>query len=84
MYLVPEVTSKSYCVQIPTDKFIRLIEKEKADVDYSIDFMNKLEKLGASRIEYNGHFGANIFFDLHVEDEDKLPSVIELIEDEIE
>lgn len=67
-------TKSSYCFEVDREKFLALCDWEATrsissrDLDIS-PLMTELEKLGCSGIEYNGHFGPNIFFDLLAEDD---------------
>ncbi len=73
--LTYEVTQISVCIPLSVEQFLRL---EKDDPEFFLDVVNPtLGKLGASNIEYNGHFGPNVF--LSVEDESKLPPILEKI-----
>ncbi|WP_408601398.1 hypothetical protein [Pseudomonas sp. PLMAX] len=73
--LKAEITRRSYCVEIPMDDFTAV---ERAEdilggaplANNSIcDQLTKL--LRAAEVEYNGHFGNNIFFSLDVEEDTK-------------
>jgi hypothetical protein len=77
--LKAEITASSYCVPLSMEQFDKLHPR---DVDDEIAFDEELEKLGAERIEYNGHFGANIFFT--VEEGTPIQPILDRIELELE
>jgi hypothetical protein len=67
MALIAEMTSASYAVEIPVDKFVLLTER-----DYKLEnvqFDEELMRLGASDIEYNGHYGSYIHFTLTIDED---------------
>lgn len=69
-----EVTVRSYLVKLPVKDFIAL---EKAEDNLSSelgqDMLNeRLERdTQAQNVEYNGHFGAQIMFELAVDDDNE-------------
>lgn len=75
MKLKPELTRRSYCIEIPVDDFIAVTE---AEGDYGrnglgdktiCDQITKM--LRAAEVEYNGHFGSYIYFSMDVEEDTK-------------
>lgn len=69
-----EVTGYNCCVELSIEQFKKLDK-----MDYLDFVMPALEKLGASDIEYNGHFGAAVFF--HAENLDDAKKVTDKIEE---
>lgn len=62
-----EITRFSVCVPLTRDEFAKLKDDDPA---YYLDVvMPRLQKRGAMDIEYNGHFGANIFFSVDTQEE---------------
>lgn len=70
------VTAKSYAVEIPLDLFDKLVDAEYS-ITPSIDEL--LIEIGAYKVDYNGHFGNYIFFNLYVADENKLELILSTI-----
>lgn len=67
------VTGYQCCIELSMKQF-----KKLETIDYLDIVMPQLEKLGASNIEYNGHFGAAIFFNTeNLEDAQKVTDKIE-------
>lgn len=68
MTLTPHITSMSFCVPLTREQWDSLMSYEKAYDNRKTkipqyDAIDKsLERHGADNIEYNGHFGMNIFF----------------------
>lgn len=58
-----ERTRSEYCFPVDTEQFIAL---ERWD---DCPLLEELEKLGADNIEYDGHFGANVFYRLAAEND---------------
>jgi hypothetical protein len=49
-----------YCIEVTVEEFQKLMDKENLGMDGNL--FSKLHKLdGVYNIEYNGHFGANIW-----------------------
>lgn len=70
-----EITKYSVAVELDMGEFVLL---DNQGPEHFLDVvMPRLSKLGAMDIEYNGHFGAAIFFD--VEKQEEIPLVIEAI-----
>lgn len=69
----PEIVAKSYSVEIEMELFARLLDQ---DPEFSLDFINKLEKLGAYKIDWDGHFGNSIFFSIDTKYEKELPNIV--------
>lgn len=68
-----EVTGYQCSVELSLKKFNKL-----ETIDYLDVVMPTLQKLGAENIEYNGHFGAAIFFTTeNLEDAQKVTDKIE-------
>jgi hypothetical protein len=87
--LTAGVTAKSFCVPIPTEDFVRLTRSEDYWNDDKIPDQEHLDiqirHLGGYNVEYNGHYGPNIFFDLAVSvEEASLPQIVALIQTHIE
>lgn len=81
MKLKAEATRIEYVVVIPQDKFLKLIKKDNWNADKTNEsFDLSLNNLGCDKVEYNGHFGPNIYFRLGTEDTDRLPEVVKTIE----
>ena len=77
--LKPEVIVKRYCVPIPMETFLKFLDKDKEFEND--DFVAKLEKMGADKVDYEGFFGANLFFSLDLEYEDALGDIMAYIEE---
>lgn len=58
------ITSRSYCVPLTPVQWEKLNAINKRGDDRWEKVSATLTRLGAERIEYNGHFGRNIFFTL--------------------
>ena len=71
-----QVTGYQCQIELSINQFKKLDKMDYLDV-----VMPALEKLGASDIEYNGHFGAAVFF--HVENLEDAQKVTEKIEEMI-
>jgi RNA binding exosome subunit len=68
-----QVTGYQCYIELSINQFKKLDK-----IDYLDVVMPALEKLGASDIEYNGHFGAAIFFNTeNLEDAQKVTDKIE-------
>lgn len=59
-----EVTGYQCCIELSIKQFEKL-----ESIDYLDVVMPKLEKLGASDIEYDGHFGSYVYFHVHTQEE---------------
>ena len=73
-------TKQSFSVELTIRQFLRVEAKDERDkVTYGL--MTLLEELGCFEIEYNGHFGPNIYYSLYSEDvsENKLSLIEKLI-----
>jgi hypothetical protein len=63
------VTSKSYCVSLTNEQWRDIyFESSLTGTIASLVFIERLEKAGCSRIDWNGHFGRNLFYTCAVED----------------
>ena len=66
-----QVTSTSYCIEVTVDQFRKIIDRENEqqnDGDWENGLNNQLEEIeGVEDVDYNGHFGANIFFRMTAE-----------------
>ena len=63
------VTSKSYCVSLTNEQWRDIdFESSLAGTIASLVFIENMEKAGCSRIDWNGHFGRNLFYTCNVED----------------
>ena len=71
-----EITGYQCCIELSIKEFEQL---EK--IDYLDVVMPKLENLGATEIEYNGHFGSYIYF--HVNTQEEAQQVTEKIQEMI-
>lgn len=60
------LTQLHYCVPL-TDKQWKRLNRINARGDDRTDIDPALEKSGANNIEFNGHFGRNIFFSIDKE-----------------
>jgi hypothetical protein len=63
-------TSTNYCVPVPLNAFIRLIDSEGINGKLPHDkyLSTRLDKMmGVWDVDYNGHFGSHIFFRLDKE-----------------
>ncbi len=68
----PEVTTKSYKVPLTVEGFLPLSDFDFHSIPYDMDiptFDDELRKLNCIDVDYNGHFGAAIYFNLEVEDD---------------
>jgi hypothetical protein len=64
--------ASSYYVELEVGNFIALtqwLREEDAGAPCYCLLANELSALGASRIEMNGHFGANVFFTLNLDND---------------
>jgi len=88
MELKLKLTVRSYSVELPVEDFIKL-EKAEDDLDSELgqEMLNdRLEKeTAAQKIEYNGHFGAQIMFEIAVDDdtEQEHDKIKKLINDQV-
>jgi hypothetical protein len=61
-----ELTAKQYCVEVTYEEFVKLTDKEfdyQNNNDFDTTLYNELEKInGVNNVDYNGHFGPNIFY----------------------
>lgn len=64
-------TMKQFCVELTKEEFIKILDKEKEQEnnnDWDNHLFNELNKIdGVDDTDYNGHFGANIFFSFDVD-----------------
>lgn len=68
-----EVSRYQCTVELTIEQFLQLEE-----LDYLDYVMPELKKVGGYDIEYNGHFGPNVFFTCdNLEDAQKVTEVIE-------
>lgn len=58
------ITQTHYCVPLTPKQWDNLNRYDKNGEDRWDEVCAKLKKAGAENIEYNGHFGMNIFFSL--------------------
>lgn len=61
LVLVPQVTQISYCVPIPLKVFRDRCTYDT--YDRTSKYLDDNTPEGISNLEFNGHFGSNIFFD---------------------
>lgn len=73
-------TEISYCLEMKNDEFTIISQKDDEN-DFSQCLYSLLEKLGCCRVNYDGHFGPNIFFTLPFEELQLVHQVIKAIED---
>lgn len=67
---------KSYALEIDMEVFKKLLNMESwnatiEEMNQSEQFNKQLEKLGAMDVDYNGHFGNNIYFTIDAENSSK-------------
>jgi hypothetical protein len=77
----PKATSTQYTVHVNLEDFIALSDFDFHSIPYDMGiktFDESLEELNCFNVDYNGHFGANIFFGL--ERADDTPETWEAIE----
>ena len=62
-------TVTSYQFEITVPEMLRLLERDKKNVITNdlLDLLTK--KTNATGIDYDGHFGANVYYDLNVQDD---------------
>ncbi len=79
MKLKAECTRREYAVEIPVDAMLRLLESERTGkLPLGVMLSEKLEEFdGVSNVDYDGHFGANVFY--RVDSEDDTPELHESI-----
>ena len=65
--------SRNYHIEITADQFLKLVEITD---DLSPNIFERLEKQGADQIDFNGHFGPNIWFR---SEKTALPSILKEI-----
>lgn len=59
------VTCRSYCYEIEDDDFRAIEHRDDACDEWEDTLCARLEALdGVWKVDYNGHFGANIFFNI--------------------
>jgi len=64
------VTMRSYCYEMEVDDFMAVEHRDDECDTWEETLCARLEALeGVSRVDYNGHFGANIFFNIDTEDD---------------
>lgn len=71
------VTARSYCVEITIEEFKAILDYD--DMQDKGDLLSLLESAGARNVEYNGHFGSAIFFDLVDDMQDQLGNILVVI-----
>lgn len=71
-----EKTRTSYAIEIDQDKFLALLDSESYVTDSAAyreagaqSLFAKLIKTPAEDVEYNGHFGCNVYLSLDVEND---------------
>lgn len=77
------VTSKSYCVEITLEQFLSILVLDKEHkANDACDLGEVIEFFGARDVEYNGHFGAAIFFSLNEDwtTEQTLQTILNMIQ----
>lgn len=75
-----EVMSHRYCIEVEKSEFMHILKLDSLNSDHGYPpLYDRIENAGANNIEYNGHFGANIYFDLPVDLEDQLANIILVI-----
>ncbi|AXQ69605.1 hypothetical protein HOU03_gp163 [Caulobacter phage CcrSC] len=63
-------TATSYAIDVDDDQFLAMIQAEGyKGGDFEPSLFDKLQKTPARDIEYNGHFGASVYFTLTEEDD---------------
>lgn len=72
------VTQIHYCVPLTQSQWAELNRLDDEGNDRWEEIASKMKKAGADNLEYNGHFGSNIFFS--VETAVQLPRVLKCIE----
>lgn len=75
-------TEISYCLEMTNEEFTIIIDKDDKN-GLSQCLYSLLEKVGCSRIEYDSHFGPNIFFTLPYGKSPFQVGAIEVIKDYI-
>lgn len=75
-----EVISRSYRIEVEKPEFMHILKLDSWNSDHGYpQLYDKMENAGAKNIEYNGHFGTNIYFDLPIDLEDQLANIILVI-----
>lgn len=84
MPLTTKVWKIHYQVPLNMRQFKRLPEE---DIDKCLAFLDKLERLGASDVEYSGHFGSAIYFAIKFENQEEhdtaYKDIMQLISDTV-
>jgi hypothetical protein len=64
-------TAIQYCIELSSITFTAIVDEDSRrenEGDYDNHLVHELEKIdGVDRVDYNGHFGSNIFFTLDLE-----------------
>jgi len=74
-----ECVSRTYCMEMPKEDFLKIMERDnEADSEEDV-LCYKLEKIaGLFSIDYNGHFGPVIYYSVFAEhDNGKTSNLIE-------
>lgn len=64
-----DVTALSFCVAVPEAAFLALDGLDGGDGAPGETLTAELTRLGAYKIEFNGHYGSNVFFTLAADDD---------------
>jgi len=68
----PEILSINYCIELPAEDFLAFWKK----LDYTDEVGPAMHEAGAMNIEYDGHFGPNIFFTSEATEVDSIVEVV--------
>ena len=64
------VTMRSYCYEIEEADYLAIEARDDECDEWKETLCARIEALdGVSRVDYNGHFGANIFFNIDAVDD---------------
>ena len=86
MKLKPIILHRRYCIEVPLEGMIRLLERERKLVNIDDMLSTKIDDyMGVFDSNYDGHFGAYVFYT--VEDEYDCPelhaNIVKLVEEYI-
>lgn len=74
------LTALCYCLEITVEQMLQVLENDERNISKgAATLCNLLEAAGAGLIEYDGHFGAAIFFSLEEDKQDQLANIILLV-----
>lgn len=74
------LTALCYCLEITLDQMLQVLENDERNISKgAATLCDLLQAAGARDIEYDGHFGAAVFFSLVEDEQDQLANIILLV-----